>query len=111
MRTSTGLCWNLNLHECLSVETLLLKSSDEGIPYDLRRLRPLLGVPTSSGTFHPLICDNLKSSTLTSNGNSGIHTVNFASPVYVPYFTITEALDEPLISDPSTYTELHDEDT
>ncbi|EZA56416.1 hypothetical protein X777_03036, partial [Ooceraea biroi] len=44
-------------------------------------------------------------------GNSGIHTVNRAKPVYVPYLTRTDALLEPLISEPSTYTLLHEDDT
>lgn len=65
----------------------------------------------SSGIFHPLIWERRKSVTETSNGNSGIHTINFASPEYVPYLTIMDAFDDPLASDPSTYTELHDEDT
>lgn len=34
-----------------------------------------------------------------------------AVPVYVSYLTITVALDDPRISDPSTYTELHEDVT
>jgi hypothetical protein len=78
--TSTGLCWNLNLQECLSVTTLLLNSSMDGPPYE-RLFLDLVIAFDSSGTFQPLICDNLKSSTLTSSGNSGIQTVNLANPV------------------------------
>lgn len=65
----------------------------------------------SSGIFHPLICDRRKSATETSKGNSGIHTINLASPEYVPYFTIMVAFEDPLASEPSTYTELHDDET
>lgn len=42
---------------------------------------------------------------------SGTHTMKCAVPVYVSYLTITVALDDPRISDPSTYTELHDDVT
>ncbi len=49
--------------------------------------------------------------TETSNGNSGIHTINRASPEYVPYFTIMDAFDDPLASEPSTYTELQEDET
>lgn len=37
--------------------------------------------------------------------------MNRASPWYVPYLTKTLAFDEPRSSDPSTYTELHDDET
>lgn len=61
--------------------------------------------------YIPLICESRLSSTSISSGYSGIQTVKRASPVYVPYFTITDAFDDPRISEPSTYTELHDDDT
>lgn len=47
----------------------------------------------------------------TSSGNSGIHTINLARLTFVPYLTIIEALDEPRNSEPSTYTELQDDET
>jgi len=65
----------------------------------------------SSDTFQPFIWLNRVSPTVTSRGNSGIHTVNLAKPVYVPYLTRTDALLEPLISEPSTYTLLQEDDT
>lgn len=58
--------------------------------------------PWSSGTLHPFTWLSLKSATLTSKGNSGIQTVKRARPVYVPYLTTTEALEDPRISEPST---------
>lgn len=76
------------------------------------KLRLLFAPATcSSATFHPLIWLNLVSPTVISKGNSGIQTVNLARPVYVPYFTRTEALLEPRISVPSTYTLLQEDDT
>lgn len=37
--------------------------------------------------------------------------MNLARPVYVPYLTMIDAFEEPRASEPSTYTELHDEET
>lgn len=65
----------------------------------------------STGIFHPLICDRRKSVTATSSGYSGIQTVNRANPEFEPYFMIIDAFDDPSVSVPSTYTELHDVDT
>lgn len=76
------------------------------------KLRLLFALVTcSSGTFQPFIWFSRVSATLTSSGSSGIHTVNLARPVYVPYLTRTDALLEPRISEPSTYTLLHEDDT
>jgi len=65
-----------------------------------------------TGTRQPLIWFSFWSAIVRSISLiSGTHTMKCAVPVYVSYLTITVALDDPRISDPSTYTELHDDVT
>ncbi len=64
------------------------------------------------GTTQSYISLSFTSDTKISNSEiSGIHTRKLAVPVNVSYLTRIVALDEPRISDPSTYTELHDDVT
>lgn len=65
-----------------------------------------------TGTRQPLIWFSFWSAIVKSISLiSGTHTMKCAVPVYVSYLTMTVAFDEPRISEPSTYTELHDDVT